>query len=208
MTYPRVNLLEKDEQRYQGIVSRGFILLCGVGIPTLLILLTGILIFSYNSNIKSDIEANQVFWDSLEPRLKSHAQGTKGLATNQKVLDLFTGWETSQASFYKLLDEVQDAVPELVQFTRLSVRTGDSQSIYKTPAELQLDYSLIIEGVAEGGQAENEVISLQKDLLACEQIGNTFETLKLDSMKKRSASEGESVREFRLVGEAGKGEMK
>lgn len=208
MTYPRVNLLKKDEQRYQGAVSRGFILLCGIGAPTLLIIISAAILFAHNANIKLEIASNQTLWDSLEPRLKVHVQGTKGLATNKKVLDLFTGWEASQASFHKLLNDVQGTVPATVQFTRLSVRTGDSQSVYKTPADLELDYNLIIEGVAEGGQAENEVIALQKDLLACEQIGRTFETLKLDSMKKRSAAAGESSREFRLVGEAGKGETK
>lgn len=208
MTYPRVNLLKKDEQRYQGIVSRGFILLCGIGVPTLLILISAVVLFTYNAGIQSEIALNQAFWETLEPRLKKHAQGTQGLSTNKKVLDLFMGWETSQASFYKLLNDVQGSVPEMVQFTRLSVRTGESKLIYKTPAELQLDYSLVIEGVAEGGQAENEVITLQKDLLACEQIGNTFDTLKLDSMKKRAAAAGESFREFRLVGEAGEGEAK
>lgn len=208
MTYPCVNLLKKDEQRYQGVLSRGFILFCGIGIPTLLILLSAVLYFAYSAGIKSEIAANQVFWNTLEPRLKGHIQGTKGLLINQKVLDLFAGWESSQASFYKLLDDVQGAVPETVQFTRLSIRAGESKSVYKTPAELQLDYNLIIEGVAEGLQAENEVIALQRDLLACEQIGSTFDTLKLDSMKKRSGSAGESFREFRLVGEAGNGGKK
>lgn len=208
MTYPRVNLLRKDEQRYQGIVSRGFILFCGIGAPALVLLLVAVLGFAYHAGIKAEIASNQVFWESLEPRVKAHAQSTQGLATNKKVLDLFTGWESSQASFYKLLDDVQGAVPETVQFTRLAVRTGESKSIYKTPAELQLAYNLIIEGVAEGAQAENEVIALQRDLLACEQIGNTFNTLKLDSMKKRSAGAGESSREFRLVGEAGEGGSK
>lgn len=208
MTYPRVNLLKKDEQRYQGAVSRDFILFCGIGVPTLLVLLIAVFVFAYNAGINSDITSNQVFLDTLEPRLKAHAQWTKGLSTNQKVLDLFAGWESSQASFYNLLDDVQGIVPESVQFIRLSIRTGESMSVYKTPAELQLDYNLIIEGVAEGAQAENEVIALPKDLLACDQIGNTFETLKLDAMKKRSVSTGESLREFRLVGEAGKGEKK
>jgi len=208
MTYPRVNLLKKDEQRYQGAVSRGFILLCGIGAPTLFIFLIAILCFAYHTGIKSDITSNQVFWEILEPRLKAHAQGAKGLSTNKKVLDLFAGWESSQASFYKLLNDVQGAVPETVQFTRLSVRAGEPKSVYKTPTELQLDYNLIIEGVAGGAQAENEVIALQKDLLGCEQIGSTFDTLKLDSMKKYSGSAGESFREFRLVGEAGTGGTK
>lgn len=208
MTYPRVNLLKKDEQRYQGAVSRGFILLFGIGAPALFILLASIFCFAYHANIKSEIASNQVFWETLEPRLKVHGQGTKGLATNKRVLDLFAGWEASQASFHKLLDDVQRAVPDTIQFTRLSVRTGESQPIYKTPAELKLQYNLVIEGLAVGVHAENEVIALQRDLLACEQIGSTFDTLNLDSMKKRSAADGESFREFRLVGAAGKGSEK
>lgn len=208
MTYPRVNLLKKSEQRYEGAVSRSFILLCGIGAPALLILLIIGLCFAHSASIKYQLKSSQALWENLEPRLTAHTQGNQGLSTNQKLLDLFSGWESSQASFVDLLNDVQGSVPGTVQFNRLSIRAGESKAIYKTATELQLDYNLIIEGVAHGSQAENQVIALQKDLLASERVGNTFDSLKLDSMRKRTDSDGENMREFRLVGEAGEGGKK
>lgn len=208
MTYPRVNLLKKDERRYQGAVSRSFILVCGIGTPILLIFLIIGLCFVQKFSIESQLKSSQALWDNLEPSLKAHNLGNQGLTTNKKVLDLFNGWESSQTSFVNLLSDLQDSVPGSIQFNRLSVRTGESKAIYKTPAELEMDYTLTLEGIALGAQAEKQVIAFQKDLLACEQVGSTFESLKLDSMRKRTDANGEHMSEFRLLGAADEGGMK
>jgi hypothetical protein len=133
--------------------------------------------------------------------MKAHARDNKELATTRQILELFEGWEASQASFVKLLSDVQDVVPASIQFTRMSVQTGTTKSLYKTADEIQLNYNLTIDGLATGVQAENEVITLQKGLLACEQIGNTFSAMKLASLKTRTDASGANMCDFRLMGE-------
>ena len=111
MIYPRVNLLKKSELRYQGAVSWGFILLCGIGIPVLLIFFGVGLSFVHRASIKSQLESSQALWENLDPRLEAYKKGAMVLSTNQKIIELFQGWDTSRISFVKLLDEVQDNRP-------------------------------------------------------------------------------------------------
>lgn len=202
MIYPRVNMLKKGELRYQGTVSSKFIFLCMVGIPIVLVLLVSGLICSYHASIKSQLKSSQALWENLEPRLNAHKKGARGLVINQNIQGLFKGWEDSCISFISLLSEVQDVVPETVQLRRLSIRSDQTRSRYKTAADLQLDYQLNLEGIALGSQAEKAVISFQKDLLAAETMGATFDSLKLASLRKRIDSKGETITEFRLTGGA------
>ena len=186
MIYPRVNLLKKNEIRYQGVVSWNFILLCGIGTPVLLALLSIGLCFIRSVSTKSELKSSHTLWENYEPRLAVHKKGNQCLVTNQKILDLFEDWERSTVSFVTLLDDVQAVVPDAVQFTRMSIRSDESGSLYKTEGELRLDYSMIIEGIAQGAQAENQVISFQKDLLTCKEVGAVFDSLKLASLRKKN----------------------
>jgi len=200
MTYPRVNLLTQNERRYQGAVSRKFIFICAVAAPILLIaILSSIKLIQY-SGVKSSLAASRSLWGDTEPRLKLFREENRGLVNNRQALELFEGWEKSQSSLVRLLDEIQNTVPSQIQFTRLSVRSAPTPAFYSSADAMPLTFSLEIEGQAQGKQAENYVIGMRKDLLACEQIGSTFDSIKLVSMRKRSSSKGESLRDFKLEG--------
>jgi len=49
------------------------------------------------------------------------------------------------------------------------------------------------------------VINLRRDLLQCEQIGSTFSSVKLASLRKKPSKSGDTLREFRLEGEKAEG---
>jgi hypothetical protein len=200
MIYPRVNLLKKSEQRYQGAVSRRFILISAVVAPILLIaILSGVKLIQY-SGVKSELTTSRELWKDLEPKLTLFKDKNRGLVVNRNVLELFEGWNNSQASFVELLDDIQGTVPGQIQFTRLSVRSDSAEPVYTAADEMQLKFELVIEGRSQGELAENYVIDLQKDLLGREKIASTFDSIKLSSMRKRQSVSGESLREFRLEG--------
>lgn len=202
MDYPRVNLLKKNEQRYQGAVSRKFILISAVVAPVLLIaILSGVKLIQY-TGVKSELTVNRELWKDLEPRLTLFKDENRGLVINRKALELFGGWKDSQASFATLLEDIQDTVPEEIQFTRLSVRSRRTESVYATTEDLKLSFDLAVEGLAHGARAENHVINLRKELLASHQIGSLFESINLASMRMRGTETGEGLREFRLEGQS------
>jgi len=200
MNYPRVNLIKKNERRYQGLLSRGFILTTGIGVPSVFVLLVFVLLYGQSMSLNAQLESSRAVWENYEPRLKQYRKEKSGLTTTGKIKNLFDGWGQSQRSFLGLLEEFQQGTPANIQFTRLSIRTGASKPIYKTAEELELDYDLVISGKAEGEAAENAVIKLQKHLLSGQEVGSTFNTLKLASMRNSTTDAGTPVRQFSLTG--------
>lgn len=205
MIYPSINLLKKTERRYQGAVSRRFIFVIAVVAPILLIaLLSGIKLIQYSS-VQSSLSLSREVWKEIEPRLVLFEAEKKGLLTNRDVLKLFDGWQHTQTSFVSILDEIQDKVPEQIQFRRLSLRSNPSASSYTSAEEMKLIFNLTVDGSSSGEHAENNVISFRRDLLNSERTGSVFDSIKLASMRKRQSVTGVNVREFKLEGITAKG---
>lgn len=206
--YPRVNLLKKSEQRYQGAVSRRFIFVSAVVTPILLIATLSAVKLVQFSGVQTELKESRQIWEQIEPQLNLYEKENKGLHKNQDALALYDGWEESQVSFVKLLDDIQATVPSNIQFTRLSLRSEMKQATYAEKGDLGLDFRLVIEGVSEGARAENDVIQLRRNLVGCKQVGDIFDSLKLASLRKRENLGGENLREFRLLGEVEKEDAK
>lgn len=200
MSYPRVNLLNKSEQRYQGAVSRSFIFIIAVIAPVIVIAtLSSAKLIQYSAS-KSELDTSRTLWEDLEPKLDFYALETRGLKMNRSALDLFSGWQNSKASLSVVLDEVQSVVPENVQFTRLTIRSDNSKDLFSNASELQHNFTLIIDGKSHGALAENHVIGLQKGLLNCERVGSLVDVINLASLRKLPGIDGNNLREFRLEG--------
>lgn len=200
MSYPRVNLLKKSEQRYQGAVSRRFIMISAVVTPILLIaVLSGIKLVQHRG-VQADLEASREIWANLEPKLALYTEENRNLKANQRILELFDGWRDSELPFVQLMNEIQDVVPLNVQFARFMLRGEVAPGIYEIPEDMQLDFKLQIDGISQGDRAEDEVWKFHKDLLITKSIAKSFNTVDLNDMRKRQSAEGMSVREFRIIG--------
>lgn len=206
MNYPRVNLLKKSEQRYQGAVSRRFLLVSIVVTPILFIaILIGVKLVQYTA-VQSNLKASREIWSNLSPRLNLYTEERRSLSANQRVMELITSWQGTQVEYSKLLGEIQATVPSAIQLTRLAIRSEPKISLYENPENFSLDHTLTIQGMAEGERAEDAVIGLRKGLLEPEYMGSTFESIKLSSMRKSVGKAGQSMREFSLEGASAKGE--
>lgn len=206
MTYPRVNLLKKSEQRYQGIVSRRFIMTSIVAAPVLLILIIGATLLVQYGKVKSELKEKRDIWKDREPKLAQFNKEERDLNNNRRTLAFFETWQKSPAPLAQLLEAIQDTVPMNIQFIRLSLRSEVSTALYAQPEDMALDYKLSIEGIAQGDGAEVEVIQFRKDLLESADIVSAFKSIELSGpMRKRQNASGVSIREFRLVGVDAKG---
>ena len=200
MSYPRVNLLKKSECRYQGAVSRRFMLVSIVVTPILFIaVISGVKLIQYGG-AQVDLKASREIWSRLEPRLAIALDQQRGLKANRQAINLINGWQESQVSMEALLLDIQNAIPANVQLTRISIRSDVKASRYREADELGLNYRLALQGVSQGEQAEDAVISLRRDLLEKECLSAIFDSVKLTSMRKRSGADGENMREFSLEG--------
>lgn len=205
MNYQRVNLLKKSEQRYQGVVSRRFVIVSLVATPLLLIAVMGGIKLIQYAGVQSELKASREIWKNLEPKLALFNEERKGLAKHNQLLSLFEGWQSSQAPVIELLEGIQDSVPDNIQFTRLSLRGDLTRSVYEKAADMALDYKLVIEGLSQGDRAESDVIQLQRELLACEVVESSFESINLTAMRKRQDAQRIMMREFRLEGSTEQG---
>lgn len=203
MTYSRVNLLKKSEQRYQGTVSRRFILISVVVTPILLIAVFSAIKMVQYTGVQSDLKAKRAIWENIEPQLALFNEKNQSLTINRKVLDLFEGWEQSQLPMAEILNGVQQIVPGNIQLMRLSVRGAIDGSVYETPQDMELDYSMQVEGQAQGERAETDVWQFLTDLNDNATISSQFATIRLaGSMRQIQRSNGESARTFRIQGSA------
>ncbi len=207
MNYSRVNLLKKEERRYQGAVSQRFILVSMVVTPILFIaVLSGIKLVQYGG-VQLNLRSSREVWEKLEPRLEKFKIQQQQLNDNRKVIDIIQGWKASQISVDGLLSDIQHSIPRQIQLTRVSIRSDSKNSVYKNADELALDFRLTLQGVSQGAHAEDDVISLRKDLLKSKHLSSAFESVKLSSMRKRDGQNGENFREFSLEGLNAQGEM-
>jgi hypothetical protein len=200
MNYQRVNLLKKSEQRYQGVVSRRFVLISIVATPLLVIALISAVKLVQYAGVQSELRASREIWRTLEPKLAVSNEEKKGLRNHRQILSLFEGWQASQAPVIELLEGIQDSVPDNIQFTRLSLRSDLTRALYETPDDMVLNYKLVIEGLSQGEMAEADVIRLQRALLATEVVESSFASIKLTAMRKRQDANRITMREFRLEG--------
>jgi hypothetical protein len=207
MSYIRVNLLKKNEQRYQGVVSRRFILVSIVVTPILFIaIISGVKLIQY-TGVQSNLRSSRDIWSDLKPRLALYKDEQRGLNANRQVLKLMDGWKDTQVRQSQLLAEIQDAVPHNIQLKRLSIRSEQKASVYITPEDFTRDYKLLVQGLSLGDRAEDAVIGLRKDLMTTDHMRSTFESVKLSSMmRKQVGGEGQNVRDFRLEGSALEGD--
>ena len=200
MNYPRVNLLKKSEQRYQGAVSRRFITISAVVTPILLIaVISGIKLVQY-TGVQSELRASQEIWANLEPKLALFKEENLGLAANRQVLLLFDGWQDSQLPLVDLMNEIQDTVPDNIQFSRFLLRGEVAPGVYETAEDMELGYALQIDGAAQGDRAEEDVWRFHKELLATPGVRKAFDAVDLTDMRKRKTQDGVAVREFRIIG--------
>jgi len=206
MNYPRVNLLKKNEQRYQGAVGRRFLLMVIVVTPVLLITLLSAVKLAQFTAVQSSLKSNHAIWENLSPRLEQYKKEQQVLAANKRVLELIAGWKQTQVPTSELLTEIQTTIPSSVQLTRLSIQSQQGKMIYDKPSDFIRDYRLTLQGVAYGERAEDVVLDLRKGLLTTERMGAIFESITLGSMHKKVEKDGEVLREFSLTGTSKKGD--
>lgn len=208
MNYPRVNLLKKEEQRYQGAVSQRFILINLVVLPVLIIaILSAVKLIQYSS-LQSDLKYSREMWVTLEPRLERYKEQQRQLNENKQVISILQGWQSSQTSIEGFLLDIQQSVPEEIQLSRISIRSEMANSVFHKVEDTDLNYHLTLQGVSQGDQAENQVINLRRDLLKKVNLSATFKSVKLTSMRKTGGNETDNLREFSLEGTSAEGSVR
>lgn len=210
MNSPRVNLLEKSEQRHQGPVSRRFAIICAIVTPILLIAVLGTAKLVQLQSLQDELEVKNREWASIQPRVGAFNKKKAQLAENRALIDLFTSWEASTLPIVDFMEEIQMCVQTNMQpgmqLLRLELSGGRGKTTYyRTPAEMALEVELHIDGKAQGEQAVNDIWKFQDDLQVCDTISEYFASVKLESPRSSGGPGGVPVMTFTMNGSDEKG---
>jgi hypothetical protein len=205
-----INLLKPSERRYQGPVSGKFIAFTSI----FLALATIILISSYLL-FTMYIQKGQLKWAReslayLEPSYKNLVAVRNSTSEIDNLLKELSGWSHSSLEAERILDEIQEVVPEDVQLTNLSLRYAIGEP--KTPpkeGEVVAAFRLLrmgLGGLSHGDTSESAVIDLISDLRGLGGTNAVFGTVTLNSMQKDRISG--DARSFSISAEGTERELK
>ena len=116
----QVDLLQKHERRYQGIVSTKVMVLGSVSVLVGTMVLVVSLVMLSKATQNSNFRRVQREWDRVNPLATEVRQNGVAAEENKKTLEKMELWaKGGSAPMYTILREVQREIPPLVQLNNL-----------------------------------------------------------------------------------------
>ena len=198
ISYPHINLLKKNEQRYQGSVSKKMIISLATLVPLLFLLLFGGIEWVQYSSAANSLELNEARWAKIQPKLKGYKKQKALLEKEKNILELIKGWEEIVIPMSTVLCELQNMVSSDIQFQRLSITAQSKTTAFEKTSEFLVNYTLSISGIAEGEKGGTSVFDFQKKFLEPKLIGSIFSSAKLGTMSKSRDVDEKVIHEFSI----------
>jgi len=199
ISYPHVNLLKKNEQRYQGSVSKKMIISLATLVPLLFLLLfLGMGWVQYRSTANS-LESNKVRWEKIQPKIKAYKKQKEVLNKDKNILELIKGWKKIVIPMSTVLRELQNTIPSDIQFTHLSITAQSKTTTFKKPLDFLVNYTLVVKGNAEGENGWDSAVTFQEKFLNPKQIGLLFNSKKTTGPTKKQGDEKKNICTFSIT---------
>ncbi|HBA85827.1 MAG TPA: hypothetical protein DCZ95_17225 [Verrucomicrobia bacterium] len=117
----RVNLMHEADFRYQGAVSRGFIV---KAVAITIAVLTGLFllatVFQYKS-LRQTAAWSQDRWNKIAPAYENVQAMQQTLNRNRTIMNELKGWQHSRIDWNVPLEELPRLVPSSIQLTKLNI---------------------------------------------------------------------------------------
>lgn len=213
-----VNLLHVDERRYQGLVSRKFVMLVSVGTAASVLGILGALaVYSFFGE-RQEWKSLHAQWQQTEPRYKSYLSQQQGQGHVKTVVNELNGWNHGRLPQHEFLLNIQRAVaPYPIQLTRLQV-IGESslvqQPMPKTPAVAATNappakppppiparcWHVTITGRVFGPQGYTDVLAFVAQLQNTAGLAEVWESVRLQNLARPSDPEHRDEQNFTIEG--------
>ncbi len=213
-----VNLLHDDERRYQGLVSRKFIMLASVGtVAGVLGVLGSLAGYSFFGE-RQEWQTLQAQWQQTEPRYKNYLSQQQGQGRIKAVVGELNGWNRGRLTLSAFLLEVQRLVaPHPLQLTRVSIM-GESTFVQPPtprvspaaatnappakppppiPARL---WRVSIMGRVYGPQGHSAVVALTTQLQHTPGLAEVWDSVRLQNLTRATGSERRDEQSFTIEG--------
>ena len=215
-----VNLLHDDERRYQGLVSRKFILLVSSGLGLGLLVMVGGFAVSSFLGTRQEWNTLQTRWQETGPRYKKYLTKQQEQNRVKAVFGELNGWNHGRLPMAELMLEVQRTVaPYPIQFSRVTVAgettlvqppapkppPADASATNAPPAKPPPPiparrWRITISGRVFGERGHTDVVALTEQLQANPRLAELWESVRLQSLTRATGTERRGEQMFSIEG--------
>lgn len=189
----RINLIKRNEVRYQGVVNPKFLAFAlsgAIAAALLLVVVVRSVQFTYR---KSIVKGAQQHWARIEPRYESAKKVSLAIKRQTKILEELRSRRDNVTTWDEFLLMLQSTVPENIQFTRLSLYS----SIVKGEDALS---KFSVTGVSRGEAAEGSVFLWRELLLRSDIYLEHYDSLELGYLRQSGRGDDVAQRSFEFEG--------
>lgn len=179
----RVNLIRKSEVRYQGAVSRRFLITTVVTTTLLVLLLISVLVCMGWQARRMKARRLQAHLESIKPRVARVEQLQTVASHNTKTRQTLETWRANRMAWHEVLRDIQFQVPESVQLNVLDILVGGAPGVPDTACKMDL------RGTAVSDQPEDVVVRFRRSLLEVGSLKSCFSSIKLVSFNRLAADD-------------------
>lgn len=209
----RVNLLKPAEYRYQGPVSKRFVIrasiISGCSFAALFLIVT----VERNIALRANLRSAKAEWDKIGTHYSEVKLKQQDLAATQALLKELAGWNKTRVEWNRMLVNAQHIVPTTIQLNKLAVR-GEWEFVKQTPLETPggapppevapmpaLMFHMQLEGKAVGETADDTVVQFARTIREEPDFQKIFETMRLQRFLRENVnSDEDSGRVFEIEG--------
>ncbi len=194
----QVNLLKKNERRYQGIVSMKVMVMGAVAVFGGILLLFFVLAGITKVTLLANLERTRRDWARQEPLAAIVRMQTTAAAANRRTRVVLDEWsERTGAPLHKIMRELQGSVPTQVRLSRVYAEMIEEGSSGQPECILQLS------GWAVGEGGEMLGVEFKRNLNDSKELRSFCDEVRLISSRRESdASWVFSLEGKRIVEEA------
>lgn len=195
----QINLLKKNEQRYQGIVSMKVLVVGASAVFIGILVIFFLLAVIAKGSLNASLEHARREWARQEPVEAAIRRQSEAAACNGRTLSMLEGWaERTGAPMYQIMHELQCSVPAQMQFSRLYAGVMPNENSGKPEYQLQLS------GWAVGKGGNLLAVEFKRSLNANEVIRNFCGEIRLVSSQREMGEVWLFALEGRKTVEGGK----
>jgi len=176
-----LNLLKKNERRYQGIVSMKVMVMGAVAVFGGILLLFFVLAGIAKVTVMANLERTRRDWTRQEPLAAVIRMQTTAASENRRTRASLDEWsERTGAPIHKIMRELQGSVPTQVQLSRVYAEIIESGSSGLPECVLQLS------GWAVGEGGEMLAVEFKRNLNNSKELRSFCDEVRLISSRRES----------------------
>lgn len=215
-----VNLLHDDERRYQGLVSRKFIVLISLGLGVGLLVMVGGLLVSNFLGTRQEWNLLQERWRETEPRYKKYLVQDKERSRVKAMVGELNGCNHGRLGMHDFMLDLQRAVATYpIRFSRVSISAEASLVQAPVPKAPPLDVSVTnappvkppppipahrwhvtMTGRVFGERGHLDAVAFTEQLKRQSRLAELWESVRLQNLSPVAGSENRGQQIFTIEG--------